>query len=274
MVLVFMALSLQFFERMSGMYRAQMMDPWWHWYGEDPGPRRALALFAGNYAYERQGRARSYPHAAYLAVMHVSGELDAADIWQAFLAELDRAKSNPKLNPLNHTTRSCSCVRCAFSDSQGQLEDIVDVVHTELVEGRVRDAFDRLDSVRGIGPKIASFFLRDLAIWFKIEPRQRRDLLQPIDVWVHRYVAMLDGGAASRRDEWTANWICEHSAAPEALNQGLWYFSSQIAASQVKLRHALDEEDYASEITERYVAQLRDAVAAWAEQGESGPEAG
>jgi hypothetical protein len=47
--------------------------------------------------------------------------------------------------------------------------------------------------------------------------------------------------------------LCEHSAAPEALNQGLWYFSSQIAASEVKPRHALDES-YASEISQRYLA--------------------
>jgi hypothetical protein len=259
-----MVLSVQFFERMSGMYRAQMMNPWWHWYVEHPGPRRALALFAGSYAYERQGRARSYPHAAYFAVTERSPELDAADIWSAFLAELDGARSNPKLNPLNHTTKFCCCVRCTFSDSGGRLEDIVDVVRSELLEGRVQNASERLDSVRGIGPKIASFFLRDLAVWYKIEPGQDRHLLQPIDVWVRRYVAMLNGGAESHTDEWAARWICDHSAAPEALNQGLWYFSSQIAASEVKLHRALDDEHYAKEITKRYVAQLRAAVSAWA----------
>jgi hypothetical protein len=33
-------LPLEFFERLSWMYRAQMMDPWWRWYSGDPGPLR------------------------------------------------------------------------------------------------------------------------------------------------------------------------------------------------------------------------------------------
>jgi hypothetical protein len=256
---------LQLFERLSWLYRAQMMDPWWRWYSEGPGSRRALALFTGQYAYERQGRARSYPHAAYFAVKECVA-LDAAGIWRAFQDELDGAKTNPRLNPLNHTGTRCSCVRCTVTSSDGGLEDLVEAIRADLVGGHVRRGFQRVDLVRGVGPKIASFFLRDLAVWFKIEPLQDRELLQPIDVWVRRYVALLNGGAVALTDHHTAQWICENSAAPEAANQGLWYFASQIAASEVKMRRALADEQYASELVEGYVDQLRGAVAAWTSQ--------
>jgi hypothetical protein len=106
-------LPLEFFERLSCMYRAQLMDPWWRWYTAEPGPQRALALFAGQYAYERQGRARSYPHAAYFAIEKTPA-LDAAEIWHALLSELDDARPNRNLNPLYHTGAPCNCVCCTF----------------------------------------------------------------------------------------------------------------------------------------------------------------
>jgi hypothetical protein len=95
----------------------------------EPGPRRALALFRGEYAYERQGRARSYPHAAYFAIEECPA-LDAAEMWQAFQHELEGAKSNPRLNPLNHSAVGCSCARCIFTDSDVGLEDVVEATST------------------------------------------------------------------------------------------------------------------------------------------------
>jgi hypothetical protein len=81
---------------------------------------------------------------------------------------------------------------------------------------------------------------------FSIEPLHDRELLQPVD-------------------------ICAHSAAPEAANQGLWYFASQIASSEVKLRRALADDEYARALVERYVDNLGDAVAAWRSLGKHDP---
>lgn len=258
-----MTIPMRFIERMSCLYRAEMMDPWWTWYDEDPGPKRALALFVGQYAYERQGRAPAYPHAAYFAVEE-SQALGAAETWRAFLRELDGTKPNARLNPLLHSPPGCTCARCSFSDPAGEVIDIVEFARSALADGRVRQAFDRLDQVRGIGPKIASFFLRDVATWFGIvAPTQDRELLQPVDRWVRRYVTRLAGETLAGTDSRVACWICANSTAPEAFNQGLWYFASQIAASDVKLRRALDNEEYARNLVERYVSQLDDAVTAW-----------
>jgi len=121
---VVVMLPLKFFERLSCMYQAQMMDPWWQEYDKKPGPRRALALFAGQYAYERQGRARSYPHAAYFAIDETP-TLNGAKIWEAFRGELHGDRPNAKLNPLYHTGARCNCVCCVFA-GDGGVEDIIE----------------------------------------------------------------------------------------------------------------------------------------------------
>jgi hypothetical protein len=259
-----MAVPLQFFEQLSCLYRVQMMKPWWSWYCEQPSPRRALGLFLGQYAYERQGRARSYPHAAYFAVDQCQG-LDPTQIWQAFLRELDGGKPNSQLNPLFHEVDGrCSCACCTFSHS-GDIVDIAEFARSNLADGRVWEAFWRVNEVRGVGPKIASFFLRDAAVWFEIEPASHRELLQPIDVWVRRYVSRV--ARRSLTDTEVARWLCQESAAPEAVNQGLWYFASQIAGSDVKLRRALTDSAYAQDLVERYIRQLEAAAVAWRTAG-------
>lgn len=136
----------------------------------------------------------------------------------------------------------------------------------------MHDAFDRLDRVRGVGPKIASFFLRDVAVWFKINPPRNRELLQPIDVWVRRYVTRQTGAAVQSSDLLAAQWICANSAVPEEANQGLWYFSSQIASSEVRMRRAIADDKCASVLVERYVDKLGDAVAAWRNAEQNYPD--
>ena len=42
--------------------------------------------------------------------------------------------------------------------------------------------------IRGVGRKIASFFLRDTALRYQIEPATDRHLLQPGDLWIRRFV--------------------------------------------------------------------------------------
>lgn len=212
-----MALPLQFSERLSCMYRAQMMDPWWRWYSEGRGATRPGALC---WAIRLRTSAALLPARGVLRGRGQAG-LDAAEMLQAFRRELAGAKSNPQHNALNRTAASCVCVRCIFTGSNGRLQDIVDATRSDLIGGRVERAFEQLRLVRGIGPKITSFFLRDLAVWFKIEPLRDREWLQPIDCWVRRYVASLIKGSAEPTDEQTARWICRNSAALEAAKQGL-----------------------------------------------------
>jgi hypothetical protein len=79
-----------------------------------------------------------------------------------------------------------------------------------------------------VGPKVAAFYLRDLAIVMDndLEGIENRHLLQPVDIWVKRAVTILNDGEGVAGDE-IANWIVRRSGQPELANMGMWYFSSQ-----------------------------------------------
>jgi hypothetical protein len=207
-------------------------------------------------------RARTFLSARRYFAITESSTLDPGDIWSRFRRELEGTRSNPLRNPLNHEGSQCVCVRCVLADGDNQLTDIVEVTRSDLTEGHVRQAFDRVNRVRGIGPTIGSFFLRDLAVWFMLRVPRDRELLQPIDVWVRRYVGLKTGHNAPT-DRESARWLCSTSAEPESANQGLWYFSAITAASEVRLRRALADGDYAARLVEEYVENLRRTAIAW-----------
>ncbi len=96
-----MTIPMNLIEHMSVLYRAEIIDPWWTWYEKEQNAKRALALFVGQYAYDRPGRTHSFSHAAYFAVQE-SPTLGSEEIWQAFLYELGGTKPYVWLNPLFH----------------------------------------------------------------------------------------------------------------------------------------------------------------------------
>lgn len=66
---------------------------------------------------------------------------------------------------------------------------------------RVKEAWERLTSIHGIGSKIASLFLRDVVVWFGLAPNTAdRWYMQPVDVWVRRTVSLLSRSNMSDED--------------------------------------------------------------------------
>lgn len=61
----------------------------------------------------------------------------------------------------------------------------------EIEQSRLRELYDALRGIIQIGPKIASFYLRDLVDIYDLESKIRAEdlkYLQPIDVWVRKVV--------------------------------------------------------------------------------------
>ena len=133
------------------------------------------------------------------------------------------------------------------------------------MEDRARDAWSRLDRIRGIGPKIASFFLRDLAIKYNVQVSKDRHLLQPVDVWIRRLVWLLND--RKMEDEQVARWIAGKCPEPELANQGFWYFGAQIAGSDWRLQRCLADLAYARSLCEQHVATLSATATAWNRPG-------
>lgn len=100
-----------------------------------------------------------------------------------------------------------------------------------ITEGNMQEAHEELRSIRSIGPKIASFLLRDLALIHlgDMENLQGDDAmyLQPIDVHVANFVSMFDGRCSEKDD--VARYIVDKMAEGSVydaclINAGAWMY--------------------------------------------------
>ena len=207
---------------------------------------QAAIFFLDGYAFERAGRSSSYAPAAVDALEKNALEFDRSPspeveekIWidfsrrwrkRAFGSTRDAVHSGPRaVSPLS-----------ADSAKKGR-RNILSYAQECVRQGTIPKAFDLLISIRGIGEKIASFFLRDVkelllrgGVSVQIDKAIRWQL-QPIDIWVKRTIELIAGRTMENRE--TAQFIVENSANPERANMGMWYFSSLVCGSQYRHNH-------------------------------------
>lgn len=109
----------------------------------------------------------------------------------------------------------------------------------------IHSAYDLLTRIRGIGNKIASFFLRDLTniMGINLQNIKNRHFLQPIDIWVDRTIKIIAKNSSLKKRQ-IADWILNNSLrnqiSPEKVNMGIWFFCSQIITSEYRLKKALN----------------------------------
>lgn len=278
--------QLRLFQAVAGMYQAGIMvlDK-----RSLDDSILALSQFLFGYAFERQGRSPAYaPIARHVietaATMKAFWQDEAMPqrAWTSFCSTLNEIREGAKPNPMNNPlcpqdqpyvskwgqkeTAQPSALEFAQQRLKGFDYNIVAWARRMLLDGQVLTVHGDLCSINGIGPKIASFFLRDVAWCFRIEVVSQRDLLQPIDVWVERTARQLDPAAKGR----VAAWIVQESLAagilPEAVNAGLWYFGALIAGSEFRLFQALNSPQYARRLVDEHVTGLRKQADAWSRE--------
>jgi len=131
----------------------------------------------------------------------------------------------------------------------------------KIVEDKdIKKAFYLLNSIQGVGDKIASFFLRDLVDVYKITLNgiNNRHLLQPVDTWVERTVKILITDQGMNKSQ-VAKWIVCHSKSPELVNMGIWYFGSQIAISGYRLNRVLEDLKGAKSLAHKHSMWIKNA---------------
>lgn len=249
-------------------------------------PALALSQFLFGYAFERQGRSPAYaPIARH--VIETAATTDGfwqdeempRQAWTSFCSTLNGLREDAKPNPMNNPlcpqghsyqskwgqkeTAQLSVLQFAQQRLKEFDYNIVAWARHMLLNDKVQVVHGSLCSINGIGPKIASFFLRDVAWCFGIRVVSHRDLLQPVDVWVERTARQLDPAAKGL----TATWIVQQSeaaeASPEAVNAGVWYFGAMIAGSEFRLFQALNDPLHAWCMVDEYVTRLQKQVNAW-----------
>lgn len=256
-----MRTDLSFFVQVSILYQARFENHLWDRFTEPEGDGVAAAcLFLEGYAFERQGRDPSYAHAAVAAVEKAKilpGRHLGQTVRNEFFIFLPGQKPNWKMSPLDHRDeQGCNCVWCVFDG-----ENIVTATKQSMLNDQVKPIWERLQRIRGVGPKIASLFLRDVAVRYGLTPRAERHLLQPVDVWVRRTVHWMTN-SNGMGDEHVAQWIVDECEKPELANQGIWYFGAQIAQSEFTLRKALGDRAWAWTAVQDHIASLEATLAA------------
>lgn len=270
---------LQFFEQISCFYQQMFMLPLWTEY-----PNHAtdvwdsLAIFLEGYAFERQGRSPNYSPAAVKALFsckkQCNGKLSqnvVSSVWERFNNQNLNHKNNPlypSSNPSNlqNIKKSLSLIEVVLKNVFPTNTTFTTYFQEQInQENDIQPSFDLLTSIRGIGDKIASFYLRDLIDVMDItlnNNAQNVCLLQPIDTWVKRTVKiLLCGNQAVNETEEVADWIVktsiQHNINPQRVNMGIWFFGSTIAKSEYRLKEALKDLNYAQKLVNGFRDKVR-----------------
>lgn len=208
-------------------------------------PCYGLRLFFRHSAYERSGAPRGFRIAAVKAIASAWPDLSQVPrLYAQYYGGKRNERNNPAFDP-----------RLASLD----IPTLVALVET----GNLHDAFNAL-RLRGVGPKIRTFFLRDLVTVTGSESRLSmvEDFLycQPIDVWVRETTKVLDlpppsnaesrpWGAMGLNDEDGVAAVALIAAArlaevsPLRVNQGVWYFCAHAVGDVARLRTLVRQRD-------------------------------
>jgi hypothetical protein len=204
----------------------------------------ALKMFLNSYAFARAGAPNGYRIAAIKSVSSLESS-DSTDttLWKAF-HHFYGGKVNINVNP------------CADRKiSKLNFSSIARIISN----GDFSNAFSQLQ-LRGIGPKIRSLFIRDIAYLTKVDCSSSFDIkqyfyAQPIDTWVRQTINLLDSETPLaevpfdncyllNRDDFgralKLTSMCIASAtSPLRVNMGIWYFCSQVVADAKRLKSLL-----------------------------------
>lgn len=241
------------FEEVSEWHWQLNVLPVWEKYENGRLPWQSVAIFLSTYAYETGGGVN--PNYAPVAEDTIQENSDVFDkeikhnreledrIWQVFTGKIDG------YGGLKHKGNSLS--PCASEDFEKRHEgngksliarmqrenivNLIEYVRTCLHDDKAKEAFKFLDSIRGVGDKIASFFLRDVR---EISGNRNRtltdrELLQPIDSWIRNTVRQkLAPDRIFPNDIEVAKWIVDGARKadcnPERINMGMWYFGANV----------------------------------------------
>ncbi len=248
--------------------------------------RSALEVFLHGYAFERAGRSPYYSNNAIAALAEYMSDSPGRDfprkVWESFVARQKGKGLNQKNNPLYPADTGDKPVTQLVLDIPRDDHNIAAWAADHIEHNRAETAFDLLLAVRGVGSKIASFYLRDIATAFGIDPTHLQPVhcFQPIDVWTQRgahSIARASGNSAGgRRGVPYAEVI--HQAAVRAnvssllVNTGLWYLGSNFSQSPDAFEQMLESPESfrtgMSEIEKRLsdsVSLLRQISSEWRE---------
>jgi len=294
-------MELQSFAQFSIIYQERFMKPIWNQYPlRESDLWDALCVFLEGYAFERQGRRPDYGPAAADSIVKTKSKGEGLrsehvrEVWKDFKTNLGGKRNeannplSPRGTPYERKTRSRETGDILKTTHMTTAESVLEVLLGISASGlspniivyakggiacdQLKAVHRKIQEINGIGSKIASFFLRDVATFYSVLASKDRYLLQPIDVWVRRIVKELNGpvGDPNKQDhsvdesaqKWIVNESIGVSVNAEAVNQGMWYFATQIAGSYYRLGKSIHDPTYAWKLLTQHKQALEGAARA------------
>lgn len=232
---------------------------------------KALICFVEHYAYERQGAARAYPIIARMAIEKMfRGKLmpltrmHAKNAWEICKEIARKDFNNIKLNESHNPMKADKGILATMTTHK--ISNLSLYVKELIQQDKTAKAHSFIASVRGVGSKIAPFYLRDIAYLGNLEENKIKDphYLQPIDTWLIQTLSIILGDEVPRKLEEKQKIIVElcevAGCSPIAFNQGAWVLGSQIAGSFKMFREIAVGEN-ARSILEEHVSTMKQYVA-------------
>jgi len=243
----------------------------------------ALVCFLKNYAYERQGSPKAYSEIAVECVSRYKGEKewevptekDAEILWNHYKdiakEEFNLIKKNKKTgkeevkvnksrNPMNNEKKDGIIDKLA-SDN---IPNIAIHIRDYISKDDTQRAYNFMKSIRGIGEKISSFYLRDIAYLAGLDEKNISDLylLQPIDTWIEQTLKILFNSDAPQglkdKQELIVDLCKESGVSSISFNQGAWVLGSQIAGEFKKFNRILNDYAFAQKVIENHIKDKKE----------------
>jgi hypothetical protein len=201
---------------------------------------QALICFFENYAYQRQGAAPAYPEIAIKALQNKFMRsvksitiADAKEVWKSYQEIAKNEYNNLGVNRTHNPV--CFDNGLLTVMAKKNITNLASHVKSLIQSNQTKEAHELVDDIRGIGTKIASLYLRDIAYLGRIPENTIKDscYLQPVDTWIEQTLSIIFGQSKPtvlRKKQEIIVKLCETAnVSPIAFSQGAWVLGSQVA---------------------------------------------
>jgi len=243
---------------------------------------KALICFVEHYAYERQGAARAYSEIAKKAIKNQFNSsvksvtlTDAEETWRHYKgiakSEYNNLGVNSSHNPMNSDNGILTVM------AKRNIINLASYVKGLIQNNQTKQAHRLLTSIRGVGAKIASLYLRDIAYNGKLAESRIKDqcYLQPVDTWIEQALSVIFGNEKPKvlkeKQEIIVKLCKVANVSPISFNQGAWVLGSQIAGDFKAFQQIAEDHDVKQIINEHikekkyYVHELERLLQNWPE---------
>ena len=243
-------------------------DPFFHEQFDDG--YKALICFVENYAYQRQGAAPAYPKIAKKAIenrfnhnVRLVTIVDAKEVWKDYQNIAKDEFNDLRVNKTHNPMFSDDGILAVMA--RENIINFASHVKGLIQNNQTKEVHELVETIRGIGTKIASLYLRDITYLGKI-PEERlidQHYLQPVDTWIEQTLSIIFGKnkpiLLRDKQEIIVDLCKAANISPIAFSQGAWVLGSEVSGDFSTFQRIAKGEN-AKSIIKKYLEEEKEYV--------------